>query len=745
MFTSEDRNHIENKYHLADKPFDPYRRWSYHGYEYESSTGLSDSEMDEALSKYAEELFGQPRPIIKASLFAFVLDNTRIDVSEHDWFPGIWSWGRMTAKYTSDVWAGEVRAAFPDESRRLSESAAAGADYGWLDFDYTVPDWDSLFSLGFKGILDRAAAARVRLSGQGLMTEKKNAFYDGIRIEYESIIRLFNRLADYAESKGTAKTAKIAASLRRLASGVPETSLDAMMMIYLYFILSESVDNYQVRSLGFGLDAALEPFRKKDISSGADTEEGIREKLACFLMQWSAIGNYWGQPFYLGGTNIDGSSKVCESSYLILDVYRELGIFNPKIQIKYGDSAPRDFIIKALEMIIAGSTSVVFCSEDHIVSSLMSLGATYEEAVDSLISGCYEYKVKNKSIGMGCLYPNLLKPVSLVFDNGFDTVSGRQIGPETGGIETFDTFGKFYQAYRTQLRFLLESDIEALDRTAIRVADVNPSLMYSATIPDCAGTLTDALDGGIGNTIDITAGGIGTAVDALMAVYELVYETRRVTLSELKAALDADWEGYEDLRGRALNCRHRYGNGDRLADSYAAAVMSFIGSDILAGRINSHGSKVILEAHSARAFIIHGEKTKATPDGRRKGDETSKNASPTPGSDRCGVTALIRSVTSLPIALCNNGLCLDVMLHRSAVKGPEGPSVLYALLESYRRGGGASIHFNIFDAGMLRDAQLHPDKYKTLQVRICGWNALWNTILKTEQDAYILRAEKTTD
>ncbi len=55
------------------------------------------------------------------------------------------------------------------------------------------------------------------------------------------------------------------------------------------------------------------------------------------------------------------------------------------------------------------------------------------------------------------------------------------------------------------------------------------------------------------------------------------------------------------------------------------------------------------------------------------------------------------------------------------------------------------MHFNIFDAEMLRDAQLHPDKYKTLQVRICGWNALWNTIPKTEQDAYILRAEKTAD
>ena len=28
-----------------------------------------------------------------------------------------------------------------------------------------------------------------------------------------------------------------------------------------------------------------------------------------------------------------------------------------------------------------------------------------------------------------------------------------------------------------------------------------------------------------------------------------------------------------------------------------------------------------------------------------------------------------------------------------------------------------------------------------LQVRVCGWNVLWNNMAKVEQDAYILRAE----
>ena len=41
----------------------------------------------------------------------------------------------------------------------------------------------------------------------------------------------------------------------------------------------------------------------------------------------------------------------------------------------------------------------------------------------------------------------------------------------------------------------------------------------------------------------------------------------------------------------------------------------------------------------------------------------------------------------------------------------------------------------------LLDAQAHPEKYENLQVRVCGWNVRWNDLSKTEQDAYIRRAE----
>ena len=69
-------------------------------------------------------------------------------------------------------------------------------------------------------------------------------------------------------------------------------------------------------------------------------------------MQFAAIDNYWGQPVYLGGTKADGTSEINPLSYIFLDVYDRMGIYNPKIQLKISDkSTPKEFILKALDMI----------------------------------------------------------------------------------------------------------------------------------------------------------------------------------------------------------------------------------------------------------------------------------------------------------------------------------------------------------------------------------------------------------
>ena len=51
-----DRKNIENKYHLVSEEYDAFNRFAYHGYEYDSSTGLNDMEMDKKLRKLSEEM-----------------------------------------------------------------------------------------------------------------------------------------------------------------------------------------------------------------------------------------------------------------------------------------------------------------------------------------------------------------------------------------------------------------------------------------------------------------------------------------------------------------------------------------------------------------------------------------------------------------------------------------------------------------------------------------------------------------
>jgi formate C-acetyltransferase len=72
----------------------------------------------------------------------------------------------------------------------------------------------------------------------------------------------------------------------------------------------------------------------------------------------------------------------------------------------------------------------------------------------------------------------------------------------------------------------------------------------------------------------IPVGAINTA-DSLAAIKQVVFETKRIALKELKQALDANWEGNDDIRRLCLNAP-KYGNDNDYADSIAADLYNFL-------------------------------------------------------------------------------------------------------------------------------------------------------------------------
>ena len=734
-----DRKYIENKYHRQDEPFDPTERFAYHGYEYDAATGLDDKEMAEGLEKIFEENLGENHALVKAMGFAYVLDNARIDAPREDYFYGLYNWGRPTHKTITKKWYNEVFDSMPDVKQIRADFTASATAELWLDTDHVVPYWVDILGLGFSGLLRRSERYR---SERRNPSPEEDAFFESIKIEYEAIVRFLKRVADYSEAQNNEKSALVVKSLRSIAENPPKNTLEALLAIYTYHICAESIDLYQVRSLGNGLDRALYTYYKKDIEEGTFTRDEIKSFLAYFMLQFSAMGNFWGQPFYLCGTDFDEKTDISDLTLDILDVYDSLNIYNPKIQIKINYSTNQKIIYKALEMIRAGHTSIIFCCMPGITKSLMSCyGATEEEARNCDISGCNEMHIRGKESCMISSLANSAKAISYVFNNGVDTVTGKRLGTETGDVESFATFDEFYEAYIKQFKYMLDTIIDTARRYEKYVSYIEPSIMLSATVEDALKKATDAYGYGFKYTNScILLCSFATTVDSLLAVKELVFEKKVTTLGELKAALAANWEGYEELRQKALSADKKYGNANPEADLYASALFRWF-SQYVTGQKNSRGGVYKVGVPSTLHYIKQGKVCEATPDGRRQGEEFSKNSQPVVGMERKGVTAMMRSALSTQPWLFSEAYVLDTMLHPSVMAGEEGLKAVKGLVDTYMKNDGISIQFNVFSSDMLRDAQEHPEKYKNLQVRLTGWNVLWNQLSKKEQDAYIIRAE----
>jgi formate C-acetyltransferase len=248
---------------------------------------------------------------------------------------------------------------------------------------------------------------------------------------------------------------------------------------------------------------------------------------------------------------------------------------------------------------------------------------------------------------------------------------------------------------------------------------------------------TDIYAGGVKyNNSSINAYGIATFVDELLAIKKMVYDDKIISLPELQRVLKSNWEGQDKLRRTALLRCSKYGVGNSEADFFTNEVIAF-----LSNKINNHengrGGVFRLGLFSIDWIFELGKRLGASADGRYSGDPVSKNLSSVVGMDTKGVTGTVRSVIKQNHTLAPNGAVLDIALHPTAVSGDEGASVMLDLLKIYFGGGGFAIQMNVVSADTLIAAQANPDKYRNLQVRLCGWNVYFTDLEKDVQDNLI--------
>ncbi len=730
-----DYQYIINKYHDTSKPYNSFSRFVRHDEIFDEGTGKSVDQIKAEFLANDEKIAHLSHHIRKATAFAHILNNTRISCDPRDRFPAINAISRELS-VLQNKWRKELFSEIlPEIGAKRAMLEQTGTVTIWPDFDHAVPLWSRIFSLGFSGILEESEKAR-HTKDWG---EEEDAFFEGIKLTYEAIINLIDRLADLADA--TEGSARMGKALRSIAKNPPSTFYEALLVDYLFFIICEHIDCMQARSL-CNFDRDLYPFYQNDIANGVSEEE-IRTDLAYFLLQFTSIDNYWNQPVYLGGCDENDVAITNELSYLFLDVYDKMGIFNPKVQLKIAKTTPKKFTLKALDMVRRGHNSLVFVCDETIRRALTkNSGVTEEQARLCNIRGCYEYAIQG-SYNVGMNYLNLMKPLEYALHRGHDGVSGVMGGLDCPAPSEYRTFDELFDEYKRQLKHIIDLTVETTNGFEGYLEHINPASMLSATYPTCIERGRSATTGGaLQNNSAMNAGFLADAADSLAMIKKYVFDKKEITLERLVEILDNNYEGEEMLRRKFYHDPDKYGNNRELPDGIAIEIKDTVVTGVQ-GRPNAEnrGGKWGCGFHVARQSYDQGAKTAASPNGRLLGEELSKNVSASMGQNREGATAAILSATKLDATGFTADAALDLGLLPSAVQGEDGLEAMYGLLMTFTKRNGHALHINVFNADILRDAQANPEKYQDLQIRVCGWNVLWNNIKKVEQDKFILQAE----
>lgn len=706
---------------------------------FDKSTGLDANELFERLSEMQAADTDSPRPIFRAKAYAWFLQNVQLEINENTPFSVKFNIGVDYSSFASaDVFDDAifqrqrekiVEEKNPVEFNHVMNETSGLYSHVWTDFWHTVPNWSYLLENGFPGILRNAELSKQKLLDSGSYTEKQIVFLDSVIICYEAILKLLKRIYDYSLKFNVSE---FSAAIKNLTENRPESLYEAMLfsILYLYF---EEIGCERGRSLGC-VDRLYYPFYKKMVEKN-EIEE-IKELFRYFFIHFTATKRFAEQPMCIGGGDKDSNDFSNELTLLILDVYDELKIYDPKIHLRYHKNLDNKVYTKAISMIRNGNSSFCILNDEVVFKGYERIGIPSEDAQEYVPLGCYEPVIQGKEEAeIATSWINLAKIVEFSLYDGKDMLTGKQSSCKSS--LDMKSFEDFFESFIKHLDYCVDFAVDFAEEQGLYSTLVNPSPIYSSSFNDCIEKGMDVHEYPLKyNNMSFVVYALATTVDSLVAIKKYVYDKKEISLAELSNALKNDWEGYENLRERILKDKEKYGNNLETPDKIMCDITDHL-RDRYFGKTLKRGGKLRIGLDSIHNCILEKDKTAATPDGRKRGDILSKNLCAVNGMDYKGITAYMNSLLKIDFPAYFNGGILDFYLHPSTVNDEKGLDDFKSLIKIYFNAGGCAIQGNVLSGKTLVKAQQNPEKYRNLQVRVCGWNEYFVRMSKDKQDMFI--------
>lgn len=646
----------------------------------------------------------------------------------------------------------------------LWQKCGVGTEFTPGGFFMSTPDFAEVLNKGLNGVIAEIEAEKAKLDTGTPDGLDRWYFYQGTLLCLNGMIKLAHRYAALAEEMAKQETSperkrqlkKITQTCRRVPANPARSFYEAIQSVWFIQFGVWMQGPFQLCCPPSRFTQYTYPFYQNDKEEDKLTDEEAIELLQFYFIKINGLaqvspphGFAWsqsrlGQHLVLGGVTPDGEDATNELDWLVLEAQRQLQLPEPLVDLLYHDKLPEDFLLKCIDLIRTGIGQPAFHNVDKAIARhLYHEKMTLEEARNPSVVGCVQTWVPGYSVVPWEGGFNTAKMLELALNNGKDPLSGIQIGPQTGEAESFRSYQEFHQAFIKQLQYFVPL-MRRIGRTAWNIARDFPLPFSSALTHDCIKVGKDIGNGGArynaANGVTFVAG-IDTA-NSLAVIKKLVFEDKKISLKQLKEALAADFEGYEDMRQMCL-AAPKYGNDDDYVDSMAKQIYQVC--------YNEHqkvpdylGRPCKPEAYSVTVHFATGRFTGALPHGRRaRLPLTDGSVSATPGTDTHGPTALVRSAAKVIDTTKWGGNHLNMKFHPSALARQEGARKLLALIKTYFELGGFHVQFNCVSAETLKDAQLHPENYQNLVVRVAGFSAFFIHLDRAVQDEIIRRTELT--
>ncbi|MBE7025985.1 MAG: hypothetical protein E7410_00245 [Ruminococcaceae bacterium] len=600
-----------------------------------------------------------------------------------------------------------------------------------------------ILEVGLKGIYEKAEAELARAKNH-----EEEEFLKAVCHGMLSLRRMAEKFSEKAgkmiESEQDEECRNnlilIEKTAKRVPWQAPQTLYEALATLAFLRTAMGSLEGVGPNTFG-RLDKDLIRFYRADIGSGLVTSEKAYELIVQFLLIWDCHYDHdmlmqgyadheLENTYTLGGCTDDGSALYNEITQMFLRATREKKIIFPKIKCRYSKESPKEYLDEINKSIIKGTTTALIQNDDATIPALLRAGRSINEARDYYISGCWDIVTNQEKCDRGN-YLNLLKPFEFSIHNLTDKMEKTGVWVES--LDGSESFEQIYQKTIRNCERLIDAKLDVTRKGGQIFHKVDRFPIFSSTLENCLENHKDYTMGGAKYADDYQLiFGLPNIVDSLLAIKTLVYESKKYTLAKVLDAVRLNWEGYELMQAEA-KAAPGWGDGSEESCALANRFNNDLYS-IFQKKTGTYGGKVHMGHLTYTEIRWWGEKTLATPDGRKNGDYFAQGLTPSRLKHIPCVTDVVNSLARLdPSTMVANSVVNIILPNNTPLDCCE------AFLRASAETALQSLQLNCTSREQLLDAQKHPEKYPDLIVRVTGFSAKFTSLSREWQDEIISR------